>query len=119
MAERIDYTINVVANIERVVPADGDETAAEAAVDTLGFLEQRCIDLDAEPRLVASLAVLDLCAALVAFGGVRNAEEIHAWLRQELPARVKDLNRVGDSFVRFNDLPPCTCLQTPVAATWH
>ena len=94
--------------------------AHEAAVDTLMFLEERCEELDCDPGPTAHLAVLDLCAALLAFGGVRSVDELTQWLHKELPGRARELQKaVAESKGRSADAPLCACLSTPEAATWH
>jgi hypothetical protein len=50
----------------------------EAVADgLLADLATRCADAGAAPAEVARLAALDLCAGLVAFGGVRTLGETH------------------------------------------
>jgi hypothetical protein len=57
---------------------------------------------------------------LLAFGAVRNMEELVHWLRKEAPARARELTKaVAASKGAFSDAPPCSCLSTPQAASWH
>jgi hypothetical protein len=123
MAERprltpIDFAA-IVANIGRAIPEGGADAAAEAAVDVLAFLEERAEELGAAPGPAAHLAVLDLCAALLAFGGERDIEELIAWLRKELPARARELAKAVSASIKLTDVPLCSCLATPEPATWH
>jgi hypothetical protein len=119
MAERdpVNYAA-IVAHIGRAVPENGESAECEAAIDTLCFLEERCQELDADPGPSAHLAILDLAAALIAFGAVRNVEELAAWLRKEAPARAHELT-VAVSKASLADTPPSACLHTPIEATWH
>ena len=121
MAERPSINFaSVVANIGRVSPVnDDDARAAEAAVDVLAFLEDRAEELGAPPGPTAHIAVLDLCAALLAFGGARDIDELVAWLREELPARARELSKAVDAMIKLEDVAPCACLRTPEPATWH
>jgi hypothetical protein len=116
-------TINyaaVVADIGRKVQDDRDQTACEVAVDTLMFLADECEDRDCEPGPAAHLAILDLAAAIIAFGGVRTIDDLAEWLRKEAPARARELIRaVAASEGAFSDIPPCSCLGTPEPASWH
>ena len=119
MAERYVNYAAVVANILRG-PVDEDAAAeAEAGVNTLAFLENRCEELDCDPGEAAHFAVLDLSAALVAFGGVRNVEELVSWLREELPARARELAKAVTAKVPFDELSPCSSLGTPAPGVWH
>jgi hypothetical protein len=121
MAERsrVNYA-SVVAHIGRAVPEDGDMAAHEAAVDTLMFLEERCEELDADCGPTAHLAILDLAAALLAFGGVRSVGELTLWLHKELPGRARELAKaVAGGRGALADAPVCSCLATPEGATWH
>ena len=116
---RVNYAA-VVAHIGRAIPEDGDVAAHEAAVDTLCFLEERCEELDADCGPTAHLAVLDLCAALLAFGGVRSVGELTQWLHKELPERARELAKaVAGGEGTLADAPLCACLLTPEAATLH
>ena len=64
--------------------------------------------------------VLDLCAALLAFGGVRSVGDLTQWLHKELPARACELQKaVAGAKGTLADAPLCGCLSTPEAATWH
>jgi hypothetical protein len=68
----------------------------------------------------AKLVTLDLCAAIVGFGAARDVNELVQWLREEVPARAKELTKaVAASKGSFSDVPPCSCLSTPSAASWH
>jgi hypothetical protein len=121
MAERplIDFAA-VVASIGRATPEEGSAPEAEAAVDTLCFLEARAEQLNADPGPAAHLAVLDLCAALLAFGGVRNVDELAQWLREEVPDRARELAKaVAASGGPLSEAPPCACLRLPPEAIWH
>ena len=119
MAERdpVNYAA-IVAHIGRAVPEDGESAECEAAIDTLCFLEERCQELDADPGPSAHLAILDLAAALLAFGAVRSVDELIAWLRKEAPVRAREL-ATAVSKASLADAPPSACLRTPVEATWH
>jgi hypothetical protein len=78
------------------------------------FLEERCEDLGVDCGPVAHLAVLDLCAALLAFGGVRSVGELTQWLHEELPARARELQKaVAGAKGTFADAPVCSCLRRP------
>jgi hypothetical protein len=121
MAERSRVDpIAVVARIARG-PVDKDDAAeAEIALDTLSFLDAECREADCDPGWTAKLTVLDLCAAMLAFGAARDVNELVAWLRAEAPARAAELVRaVVNSKGAFSDAPVCSCLSTPVAASWH
>jgi hypothetical protein len=121
MAERPRVNpVSVVARIARG-PVDKDDMAeAECAVDTLAFLDAECRASGCEPGWTAKLTVLDLCAAIVGFGAARSVDELVAWLRAEAPARAAELVKaVANSRWGFSDAPPCSCLSTPEAASWH
>jgi hypothetical protein len=115
----------VAASIERGGPEDDVESTI--AVKTLVFLAEHADKAAADPGPVAHLAVLDLCAALLAFGGVRGIEDLVAWLREELPARARELAlAVGASSSTrpeakpdFHEIPPGVCLRVPDPAPWH
>jgi hypothetical protein len=121
MAERarVDL-VSVVARIKRG-PVDKDDAAeAEVAVDTLAFLDHACKATNCEPGWVAKLTVLDLCAAIVGFGAARDVNELVQWLREEVPGRARELTKaVANSKGAFSDVPPCSCLSTPAAVSWH
>jgi hypothetical protein len=121
MAERarVDL-VSIVARIKRG-PVDEDDAAeAEVAVDVLDFLDHACKASGCEPGWAAKLTVLDLCAALLAFGGARDVNELVQWLREEAPTRARELAKaVAASKGAFTDIPPCSCVSTPEAATWH
>jgi hypothetical protein len=121
MAERprVDL-VSIVARIKRG-PVDEDDAAeAEVAVDVLDFLDHACKATGCEPGWTAKLTVLDLCAAIVGFGAARDVNELVAWLREEVPGRARELTRaVANSKGAFSDVPPCSCLSTPQAASWH
>jgi hypothetical protein len=119
MAERdpVNYAA-IVARIGRTAPEDGESAECEAAIDTLCFLEERCQELDADPGPSAHLAILDLAAALLAFGAVRSVDELIAWLRKEVPARAREL-AVAVSKASLADAPPSACLRAPQEASWH
>lgn len=70
------------------------------------------------PGPSAHLAILDLAAALLAFGAVRSIDELIVWLRKEAPARAREL-MVAVSKASLADAPPSACLRTPTEATWH
>ena len=116
---RVDL-VSLVARIKRG-PVDEDDAAeAEVAVDVLDFLDHACKATGCEPGWTAKLTVLDLCAALLAFGAARSVDELVAWLRAEAPARARELAKaVANSKGGFSDAPPCSCLSTPAAASWH
>lgn len=120
MAERppINF-VSIVANIIRGPVAANDEAAAEMAVAVLGFLEDGCDETGAEPGTVAHLTILDLTAGLIAFGGVRNVEELTEWLRQEAPSRACELTKAMSVDAHLGDAMPCRCLSTPQPAAWH
>lgn len=116
---RVNYAA-VVAHIGRAVPEDGDMAAHEAALDTLCFLEERCEDLEVDCGPVVHLAILDLAAALLAFGGVRSVGELTGWLHKELPGRARELQKaVAEVEGALADAPLCSCLSAPPAAIWH
>jgi hypothetical protein len=97
---RVDL-VSIVARIKRG-PVDEDDAAeAEVAVDVLDFLDHACKATGCEPGWTAKLTVLDLCAAIVGFGAARN------------------VNEVANSKGGFSDAPPCSCLSTPQAVSWH
>ena len=109
----------VVASIRRG-PVDGSVAAEpEAGVDTLAFLAGECEATDCDPGQAAHYAILDLGAALVALGGVRNADELIAWLRAELPGRARELAKVVAVGTPFDEMPVCSCRGAPEPASWH
>ena len=118
MAERprVDL-VSIVARIKRG-PVDKDDAAeAEVAVDVLDFLDHACKATGCEPGWTAKL---DLCAAIVGFGAARDVNELVQWLREEVPGRARELTKaVASSKGAFDDVPPCSCLSTPAAASWH
>jgi hypothetical protein len=88
MAER--PRVNPVAIVARIArgPVGKDcEAEAEIALATLDFLDAECRESGCDPGPTAHFVVLDLAAALLAFGAVRNVEELVHWLRKEAPAR--------------------------------
>ena len=123
MAERPRVNpVSIVARLARApVVDDSDAAMAEIALETLTFLEAECSEGDIDPGPTAHLVVLDLCAALIAFGSVRNVEELVVWLRQEAPARARELTKAvaASATGSLDDAPPCACLLTPAPATWH
>jgi hypothetical protein len=120
MAERLAINFaSIVASIGRASPEERDTAECEAAVDTLAFLEERADELGAEPGPAAQLAILDLAAALLAFGGVRNVDELVGWLREETPPRARELAKAVAASVKLEEVPPSTCLRTPLPASWH
>jgi hypothetical protein len=57
---------------------------------------------------------------LIAFGAVRDVNELVHWLRKEAPARARELGRaVANSKGGFSDIPSCSCLSTPATVSWH
>jgi hypothetical protein len=121
MAERPRVNpIGIVARIKRG-PVDKDDAGeAEVAVDVLDFLDHACKATGSEPGWTAKLVVLDLCAALLAFGSVQNVDELVQWLREEAPGRARELvQAVANSKGAFDEVPQCSCLSTPPAASWH
>lgn len=120
MAERPALNlVSIVANIGRTSQNDRDMAAAEVAVDVLRFIERECEELGASPGPAAHLVILDLAAALIAFNGVRNVDDLVSWLREELPARAKELAKAVSASVKLDELPPCSCRGTPEPASWH
>jgi hypothetical protein len=122
MAERPHVNfVRIAAEIGREQPKDEDAAACEAGVDTLCFLDERSAELGAEPGPAARLAILDLCAALVGFGGVRDTDELVQWLRKEVPGRAQELTRAVSASPSgsFDDLLPSSCLSGPEPASWH
>ena len=121
MAER--PRVNPVAIVARIArgPVGKDcEAEAEIALATLDFLDAECRESGCDPGPTAHFVVLDLAAALLAFGAVRNVEELAHWLCKEAPARARELSKaVANSKGAFSDIPPCSCLSTPQAASWH
>jgi hypothetical protein len=121
MAERsrVDL-VSIVARIKRG-PVDKDDAAeAEVAVDTLAFLDAECRASGYDPGWTAKLTVLDLCGAIVRFGAARDVNELVQWLREEVPGRARELPKaVSASKGAFSDVPPCSCLHAPEAASWH
>jgi hypothetical protein len=86
----------------------------------LDFLDHACRATNCEPGWTATLTVLDLCAALLAFGGVRSVGELTQWLRDEVPLRARELAKAAASGKGgFDEIPPCSCLSAPPAANWH
>jgi hypothetical protein len=121
MAERPRVNpVSIVARIKRG-PVDKDCAAeAEIALDALDFLDAECRESGCDPGPTAHFVVLDLAAALLAFGAVRNVEELVQWLREEVPGRARELTKaVAKSKGAFSDAPPCSCLSTPEGASWH
>jgi hypothetical protein len=121
MAERprVDL-VSIVARIKRGPVVDDDAAEAEVAVDVLDFLDHACKATGCEPGWAAKLTVLDLCAALLAFGAARDVNELVQWLREEAPARARELTKaVANSKGAFSDVPPRSCLHAPEAASWH
>jgi hypothetical protein len=122
MAERARVNpVAVIARIGRAIPEDKDDAAeAEIALATLDFLAAECSESGCDPGPTAHFVILDLAAALLAFGGVRSADELAAWLRKEVPARARELAKaVAASKGSFSDVPLCSCLSTPAGAIWH
>jgi hypothetical protein len=121
MAERPHIAlVRIVAEIGREQPKDEDAAACEAAVDALVFLADECDQRECNHGEAARLAILDLAAAIVAFGGVRNIDELVQWLRKEAPARARELEKaVAASNGAFDDVQPCSCLGAPEPAIWH
>jgi hypothetical protein len=120
MVERRVDPIAIVARIKRGPVAEDCAVEAEVALDTLDFLDAECRETGCDPGPTAHLVVLDLAAALIAFGAVRSVDELVAWLRKEAPARALELVKaVANMKAPIGDAPPCSCLSTPAAATWH
>ena len=111
--------ISAVANMGRVRPEDEHTAAAEIAVDVLGFVEDACDASGADPAVTAHHVILDLAAALLAFNGTRSIDELVSWLRQEAPARACELTKALAVEASLADVPPCSCLTTPVSASRH
>ena len=105
MAERdpVNYAA-VVAGIRRG-PVDESVAAEEAT--------------DCDPGQAARYTILDLSAALVALGGVASIDELIAWLRAELPGRVRELAKAVAVRVPFDEMPMCSCSGAPEPASWH
>ena len=103
----------------RDYPEAEDTTAAEIAVDVLQFVEDACDATGAVPGVVAHLTILDLAAALLAFNGTRNIEELAGWLRKEAPARARELTKAMLVEASLGDAPLCSCLTMPVSAARH
>jgi hypothetical protein len=112
--------VGIAARLARA-PVDADTDAmAEIALETLSFLDAECQEGGVDPGPTAHFAVLDLAAALVAFGSVRGIDELVSWLRQEVPARAGELAKtVSDARLSLADAPTCACLATPAPASWH
>jgi hypothetical protein len=121
MAERPRVNpVAIVSRIARGAVSEDCAVEAEVALDTLTFLDAECCEADCDPGQTTHFVVLDLCAALIAFGAVRNVDELAAWLRAEAPARAAELAKaVVNSRGAFRDAPVCACLSTPQVATWH
>lgn len=122
MAERPRLDpIAYIARLARAVPGeDSDAAMAEIALETLNFLDAECSEGDVDPGPTAHLVVLDLAAALIAFGSVRSVDELVHWLRREAPARANELAKtVASMKLPIGDAPLCSCLTTPEAASWH
>jgi hypothetical protein len=122
MAERPRVNpVSIVARLARAPAVDDSDAAmAEIALETLNFLDAECREGRVDPGPTAHLVVLDLAAALIAFGAVRNVDELAAWLRREAPARARELGRtVASMKAPIGDAPLCSCLTTPGAASWH
>jgi hypothetical protein len=118
MAER--PRVDLVSIVSRGPVDKDDAMEAEVAVDVLDFLDHACKATGCEPGWTAKLTVLDLCAAIVAFGAARNVNELVQWLREEIPGMARELTKaVSASKGAFDDAPPCSCLSTPQAASWH
>jgi hypothetical protein len=62
----------------------------------LADLAARCADAGDAPAEVARLAALDLCAGLVAFGGLRTLGELIGWIGRQAPARIVELMACAD-----------------------
>jgi hypothetical protein len=122
MAERPRVNpIAIVARLARApVDEDGDAAMAEIALETLNFLDAECREGGVDPGPTAHLVVLDLAAALIAFGAVRSVDELAAWLRREAPARARELAKaVANMKAPIADAPVCSSLATPEPASWH
>ena len=111
--------ISAVANMGRVRPEDEHTAAAEIAVDTLQFIEDACDETGAAPGVTAHLVILDIAAALLAFNGTRSIEELVSWLREEAPARARELTKALSVEALLSDVPLCSCLTMPVSAPRH
>ena len=72
---RVD-PVAIVARIKRGPVDKDDAVEAEVALDTLDFLDAECRETGCDPGPTAHLVVLDLAAALIAFGAVRNVDEL-------------------------------------------
>jgi hypothetical protein len=122
MAERARINpVAYIARLARGVPGeDSDAAAAGIALETLNFLDAECHEGGVDPGPTAHLVVLDLAAALIAFGSVRSADDLAQWLRREAPARAAELAKtVAGMKSSIGDAPLCSCLTTPEAASWH
>ena len=121
MAER--PRVNPVAIVARIArgPVGKDcEAEAEIALATLDFLDAECRESGCDPGPTAHFVVLDLAAALLAFGAVRDVNELTSWLRKEAPARAGELMKaVANCKDALADAPVCSCLSMPEPATWH
>ena len=86
MAERSRVDpIAIVSRLARGPVAEDCAMEAEIALDTLAFLDAECRETACDPGQTAHFVVLDLAAALIAFGAVRSVDELTAWLREEVP----------------------------------
>jgi hypothetical protein len=120
MVERRVDPIAIVARIKRGPVDKDDAVEAEIALDTLDFLDAECRETGCDPGPTAHLVVLDLAAALIAFGAVRSVDELAAWLRKEAPGRALELVKaVANCKDALADAPICSCLSMPEPATWH
>jgi hypothetical protein len=121
MAER--PRVNPVAIVSRIARGPvGEDCAAEAEIglDTLDFLDAECREAKCDPGQAAHFVVLDLAAALLAFGAVRDVNELASWLRKEAPGRARELMKaVANRKGTLGDAPVCLCLSMPEPATWH
>jgi hypothetical protein len=90
MAERprVDL-VSIVSRIRRGPVDKDDAMEAEVAVDVLDFLDHACKN-GCEPGRTAKLTVLDLCAAIVAFGAARN---VNGCAKRSLAGRANSRKR--------------------------
>ena len=119
MAER--YRTNfaaVIADIRRA-PVDESVGGGRGSVDTLAFLAGECEATGCDPGQAAHYTILDFGAAFVALGGVRNVDELIAWLRHELPGRAHELAKAVAVKTPFDEMPVCSCRGAPAPASWH
>ena len=102
--------------VERVTHHPADAITESVVDGLLHTLESRAQAARAEARDVAFVSVLDIGAALVSLGAVRDVGTFLLWLRRELPERVRQLDRARS----FYELPPVAPRSsTPAGATWH